>query len=153
MALELKQLAEENAVRAQNHRVAASCRQSRLIQQQAHNEKSNRQPSKIGHNSGKIIDLEEKEEEVRKSIDLIDSSISALRSDNNIDNETREASVSSLESAKQNFLNRGKHYVHALLDPILIGLKNALEKTATEITKTNLMEALKWFSKILGNDS
>jgi hypothetical protein len=39
------------------------------------------------------------------------------------------------------------------LDPILIGLKNALEKTATEITKTNLMEALKWFSKILGNDS
>jgi hypothetical protein len=118
-----------------------------------HNEKSNRQPSKIGHNSGKIIDLEEKEEEVRKSIDLIDSSISALRSDNNIDSETREASVSSLESAKQNFLNRGKHYVHALLDPILIGLKNALEKTATEITKTNLMEALKWFSKILGNDS
>jgi hypothetical protein len=35
MALELKQLAEENAVQGQNHRVAASCRQSRLIQQQA----------------------------------------------------------------------------------------------------------------------
>jgi hypothetical protein len=118
-----------------------------------HNKESNQQDSKLGHTSGKSIDLEEKEEEIEKSIQFIDSTIKSLNSDNNIDKETREASLSSLESAKQNFLKRGKHYVRSLLDPILIGLKNALEKATTEITKTVLMEALEWFSKIFGSDS
>ncbi|MEQ8817115.1 MAG: hypothetical protein RIM96_28690 [Thalassobaculum sp.] len=110
-------------------------------------------PPGVGHNSGTILDLDDRPEDVARGIEKIELAIETIRSDNKLDTSVRDVSIAALDVGKQTFLRKGKVLMGALLDPIFLGIKIAIEKTTTEIVKVKLADIWDWFSKLFDGGS
>lgn len=99
----------------------------------------------IGHNSGAIVDLTERQQDVEAALEKIDTATATVRNDNQIDEESKEATLSAFRGAREVLVRGGKQFLATFVDPIVIGIRVAIQKVAAEQAKPILEGIAKWF--------
>jgi hypothetical protein len=102
----------------------------------------------IGHNSGTLIDLDSRNADVAEAVVRIEAATETVRNDNQIDEQTKEATLSAFAAARDTILRGGKQFVGAFLNPILVGVRMAVQQVAAEQAKPLLEGFAKWFLEI-----